>query len=87
MISILIIKIVIISLAIIVQPYNVYSHINHEYIRVFVLPAGHQGLPWTSVNSHGAQLSGQTEAQQAQTQNTGQASHHVYCVASDRFLV
>lgn len=37
----------------------------------FVLPAGHQRLSRTSVHSHGAQLSGQREVQQAQTQNTG----------------
>lgn len=45
-----------------------------------VLLAGYQRLSWTSVISHGAQLSGQTEIQQAQTENTGQASHLVHAV-------
>lgn len=45
-----------------------------------MLLAGHQRLSWTSVISHGAQFSGQTEVQQAQTQNTGQASHLINAV-------
>lgn len=46
-----------------------------------VLPAGHQGLSGTSVCSPGAQLSCQRQVQQAQTQNTGQVSHHsTHCV-------
>lgn len=36
------------------------------HLILFVLPVGHQGLSWTSVNPHGAQFSGQGEVQQAQ---------------------
>lgn len=32
-------------------------------------------MPWTSVISHRIQLTGQTEVQQAQAQNTGRLSH------------
>lgn len=47
---------------------------------VCVLPAGHQGLSWTSVSSHGSQLSGQREVQQAQTQDTGETTWQVSCL-------
>lgn len=50
-----------------------------------VLSVGHQGLSRTSVCSCGAQCSGQREIQQAEAQNSGQASAtHPHGAASDR---